>query len=285
MNKKKYLFVRESLVNFPDDIRSFKDLRFNPLHTKYNYRVGNSPNLFYRVIRDLNKSIAKVIYKRTSSNEEILQKIDQLGKGIILISNHDSGYDPVFVVGSMKSRLHTFALDNPFWDFFGIAEFFRKMAAIPVAARGNPKTMLIAREMLDREYALLVFPEANFVHKYRQIYGRTGFVRLAISANKPILPVGIQGVDHNHFVDFFPPLNRRIHVVYDKPYRIKDEFVNVYNSEPNEILLREIRDELMFKMRKYSKFSGLLPSHRNQLINYYKKNKENKFLIPDPDYA
>lgn len=271
-------------MSFMDDYRSAEKLRFSPLDDGNNYAVGKPANVSYYIFKAIGTTVARILYQPKLENESRLLKLDDVGKGAILVTNHDSGADPFFFVRNLKSRLHTFALDNPSWDIPLLGTAYHKVGVIPVAARGNSESTRVAKLILCKDWLVLMFPEANFVHKYRQIYGRTGFVRLSWETRKPIVPLGIRGIDHHHFLDFLPPLNRKVTVNFGRPRIIRDEIFEQY-PEPNEELILGIRDEIMREIRERSHYQGLRFAATKELYNYYQKLPRTEYTMVDPDFA
>ncbi len=271
-----------------DDYRSSDKLRIQQWPPKYrNGQVGTDPGTFYKTAKAILQGIGRTFYHPKYENEWVLRKLEEKGKGFIFASNHDSGYDPIVLIGSYKGKMYILALDNPWWDIKIIRSFMEKVAIIPVAWRGNNESMQVAIRILKSNYALLVFPESNFVHKRRKIYGRTGVAVMAAKTGAPILPLGIKGVDFRHFLDFLPPLTYRLTVNYSTPRIVKDEFRIGVDDVLDKTVARGITDEIMYEIRMASNYNGLLKRHAIELLRYYKssKFKHNTYTMPDPDFA
>ncbi len=131
--------------------------------------------------------------------------IDRLPKGrVIIVANH-SGQLPIdaMILGCslffdaeqprvIRAMIDRWAATLPF-----VSTFFNRLGSV-VGARDN------ARRLLERDEALLVFPEGvkgiskPFTQRYQlQDFG-TGFMRIAIETGAPILPVAVIGAEEQY---------------------------------------------------------------------------------------
>lgn len=266
-----------------DDYRSQKRLRINQWPPKFNYSAGYPTNLVYNLTKDFGGFIAKYILKEKFLNLEYMDYINKEKEGVIFVSNHDSGFDPLYIASKFKSRIHSLGVDNPMLDISIFRKFFEEIGVIAVAARGNVETMNTARKLLLANCTLLIYPEANFVHKYRNIYGHTGIAILASQTGRPVFPFGVQGVDYKHFLLFLPPLNTRVKVQFCIPRYVKEEYRISKGGFLEKEVARGITDEIMFDIRNASKYNGLTLEHAKTLYKYFKNFKTNKYTYQDPN--
>lgn len=131
--------------------------------------------------------------------------IDQLPAGrVIIVANH-SGQIPIdaMILGCsiffdterprvIRAMIDRWAASLPF-----VSTFFTRLGSV-VGARDN------ARRLLERDEALLVFPEGvrgiskPFTQRYQlQDFG-TGFMRIALETGAPILPVAVIGAEEQY---------------------------------------------------------------------------------------
>ncbi len=270
------------------DFRSADRLRINQWPPKYkNGQVGTDPGTFYKIAKAILQGIGRPFFRSKLENTWILRKLEQRGRGFIFASNHDSGYDPIMLIGDFKGKMYILALDNPWWDNEWVRTFMEKVAVIPVAWKGNNQSMEVAIRILKSNYALLVFPEGNFVHKRRKIYGRTGMAVMAAKTGVPIMPLGIKGIDYRHFLDFFPPLNRKVTINYQIPRLVRDEYRIAIDDVLDSTVARGITDEIMYEIRMASNFNGLKKEHALELLRYYRspRFKHNTYTMQDPDFV
>ncbi len=271
-----------------DDFRSADKLRIKQWPPKYkNGRVGTDPGAFYKIAKAILQGMGKPFLRPKLKNDWVLRRLEERGKGFIFASNHDSGYDPIMLIGNYMGKMYILALDNPWWDLKLVRSFMEKVAVIPVAWKGNNESMRVAIRILKSDYALLVFPEGNFVHKRRKIYGRTGMAVMSATTGAPILPIGILGVDYRHFLDFMPPLTYKITINYSIPRIVKDEYRIGVNEILDPVVARGITDEIMYEIRMASNFNGLLKKHAIELLRYYRSPKfvHNTYTMADPDFS
>jgi 1-acyl-sn-glycerol-3-phosphate acyltransferase len=131
--------------------------------------------------------------------------IDRLPKGrVVIVANH-SGQLPIdaMILGCslffdaeqprvIRAMLDRWAATLPY-----VSTFFTRLGSV-VGARDN------ARRLLERDEALLVFPEGvkgiskPFTQRYQlQDFG-TGFMRIALETGAPILPVAVIGAEEQY---------------------------------------------------------------------------------------
>ena len=113
------------------------------------------------------------------------------GGGLILISNHQSNWDPVFLGMNLKRRLHFMAKSElfslPFLSFI-----IKKLGAFPVK-RGfcGEKAIDVAVDLIKSGKVLAMFPEGHRSKNGNILKFKTGVVRIALKGNFKILPCSI----------------------------------------------------------------------------------------------
>jgi len=240
------------------------------------HKAGNSPSWKYKVLKAPIEVIARILYRPMHIGKV---NLDSLGSNAaIFVSNHDTGLDPAYISKIYKYQLHILALDNPWWDNSVVRRILRELGVIAVPPNGSASESFRASyNILNSGCTVYLFPEANFMHDKRVIHGKTGFSRLAIHTGKAILPIGICGIDYHHYLDFLPPLNRKIEVKFGRPRQVKKEFQVRYSEENDKEVVRGVRDEVMLQIRELSNYAGVLPEVRKELIEYYKDTKMDVF--------
>ncbi len=153
---------------------------------------------------------------------------------IVLAGNHLTNYDgfliqlflprPLFFMA--KAELH----ENPLLD-----TWLRQLGAFPVQ-RGERDEWAIdhAREVLDHQQVLAIFPEGTRSKGQGLRPAKTGAARFALAAGCPILPVTVQGTE-KMFKQF--PRRTRISIQVGEP---------IYPQEGESPLA--LTDRLMFTL-------------------------------------
>lgn len=275
-------------INLPrkshiDDHRSQGSLRFSQWPPKYDFSMGKPRNLIYNLVRNFGCTFAKFVFRVKFTNKQNIDYVNEHAEGHIFSSNHNSGMDPFYFASQVNGKIHTLALDNPLLDFSLFRIMFEKIGVIAVAARGNRDTLYDARMALSSDFSLLIYPEANFVHKYRNVLGHTGIAILSAKTGKPIMPIGILGLDYHYFLLVSPPFNRRITVDFGIPRYVKEEYRVKGDERIDPDIARGITDELMYDIRRMSHYAGLTPEHRDIAREYYKNFKTDQYTYQNPD--
>lgn len=122
------------------------------------------------------------------------ENIPTAGPGL-LVANHHTFLDPLFVAVPVKPRLAFMAWDRLF-DIPLFGWFIRKMKAFPVRLDSpGHSSFKAARDILARGELLVIFPQAGRVPPGGHIPFKPGFARLALDLGAPIHPVTIGGVE------------------------------------------------------------------------------------------
>jgi 1-acyl-sn-glycerol-3-phosphate acyltransferase len=170
---------------------------------------------------------------------------------VILASNHRSFLDSIFIPLVLRRRV-TFVAKAEYFDDPKTAWFFRSCGQIPIRREGgsaSERALASAADVLRAGNVFAIYPEGTrtrdgFLHR-----GHTGFARLAMRANVPIVPIGLVGTDAVQPVDSrMPKLFRSVTVRFGEP--IAPE--RYAGREHDRMALRELTDEIMFEIGQLS---------------------------------
>ena len=148
----------------------------------------NKTSLFYRCVRGSFWVYFKLFMAFKSQGQENIP-----GEGpVLLVSNHQSYFDPIVCSIGMRRELDFMARETLFKGWFGNA--IRKLNAFPV--RRGEADMRAIRDIVDRlsqQRAVMMFPEGTrssdgMIHDFKN-----GFVLIARKAKASIVPVAIDG--------------------------------------------------------------------------------------------
>ena len=145
--------------------------------------------LWYRSLQVLARILCALLFQiRISGRHHV-----PVTGGALLVANHQSYLDPVLVGAGVRRRLNYVARS----ELFGWAPFrwlIASLDAIPIRSErlglGGIRESL---RRLRRGRLVLIFPEGGRTPDGRMQELRPGFCTLAIRANVPVIPVGIQG--------------------------------------------------------------------------------------------
>ena len=151
------------------------------------------PTFIIRAVQLIGLVISKILWGiKFRGLENIPQNLES---GLIIVSNHQTYFDPFWICLKVRRKFRFMAWDKAF-EWFLIGRFIRYLGAFPVSLErgGTVKTMKQTLASLRDGATLVIFPEGsrefsdgNFL-KFK-----TGAARLAIEANVPILPVTVRG--------------------------------------------------------------------------------------------
>ena len=145
--------------------------------------------------------------------------------GFLIVANHQTYIDPVWICLPMRRRLRFMAIEKAFeWRFIG--PLIRYLGAFPVSEEigDTLKAMKQALRALRNGAALTVFPEGGREFADGEMFEfKTGAVRIALQAGVPILPVTINGGNRIWpQKQKYPRLFRRVEIIYHPIFVVKD---------------------------------------------------------------
>ena len=130
------------------------------------------------------------------------EKLRNQKSGFILCANHISMLDPVYLIFALtkKNRIHIMAKGELFKTKLG-AWFFYKVGAFPVNRGVGSEALKTATEILNKQEALMLFPEGTRSKDGKLGRGKMGAAMLVNATNTYVLPVSI--VTKNQKVKIF----------------------------------------------------------------------------------
>lgn len=172
--------------------------------------------------------------------------------GVLVVSNHQSHFDPPLVGAGCRRQMNYFARAS----LFGFAPFrwlIQSLDAIPVDLEGlGLAGIKETLRRLRRGEMVVIFPEGSRTWDGEVGPFQRGFVTLAVRGRAAILPVAIEGA-----FDAWPRWRRfprlgTIHVCYGEP--LSAEEVRQCGEEE---LMREVRErvlECLAELRRHPAF-------------------------------
>ena len=141
------------------------------------------------VIKFIFKIFAIIMYRPKILGKENLPEEG----GALLCPNHVHNLDAAVVVAMFKRKVNVLAKEELFknkflcWiaDLFGIYPVKREKA--------DMQAIKISLKLLKKDELLLIFPEGTRNGMAKGVKPKNGAVLIAATANKPIIPIGIQG--------------------------------------------------------------------------------------------
>lgn len=182
-----------------------------------------------KIIKFILKLLVIIVYRPKIVGLENIEE----GKGALICPNHVHALDSAVIVLTNKRKINILAKEELFKNGFvrWLADIF---GVYPVSRqKKSMESIKISLKLLKNNELLLIFPEGTRNGMAKGVKPKDGAVKLAIKANVPIIPVGIQG----SFKVF-----KKVKVNIGKP---------IYYSEyKEEINNREKLDELINDLMK-----------------------------------
>ncbi len=155
----------------------------------------------------------------------------------LICPNHVHALDSAIIVAKFKRKVRVLAKEELYKN--GFIRFIAKIFGVYPVKPDNKsmESVKISLKILKNRELLMLFPEGTRNGMAKGVKPKDGAIKLAIKANVPIIPVGIQG-------DFKPFKKIKINIGEPIYYTEYKEGIN------NRELLEELTQELMKKIVK-----------------------------------
>jgi 1-acyl-sn-glycerol-3-phosphate acyltransferase len=199
-------------------------------------------------------SVLRPAIKHYSHPEVVgLENLADVSPPLIFAANHSSHMDTPLLLNSLPKELRHKTLVTAASDYFFSKRwlgFFVSVAigAVPMDRVASKKTLVDVDRLLADEWCLIIYPEGSRTLDGRLYRGRTGIARLALSAQAPIVPVGITGT-----YDAMPagrswPVHAKVQVHFGKPLKFGRYRLGV----ADQLVLRAITDQVIYEIMMLS---------------------------------
>ena len=162
---------------------------------------------------------------------------------LIVVANHQSNFDPPLLSPSIPRRIRFLAKDSIFKGPAIASWFLREYGAYPLKRTGiDVGAHRWALDQLRRDGVIAVFPEGTRSRGGMK-RARPGIVRLALTTQAPILPVGITGTERlGTWLRVLNPTGR-ITVTIGRPFTLP-----VIEGKPSPAVMDSLTDMVMRKV-------------------------------------
>lgn len=137
----------------------------------------------------------------------------------IVVANHDSLSDPLFLGAALERPLH-FLAKRELWSNRIVGRLLDALGGIPVERRRGDLTAVAAlARVLDRDDAVAIFPQGTVLGGDERPWQR-GAARLALTTGAPLVPVAIVGAADALRPGTRRPRLARVRVVVGEPIAV-----------------------------------------------------------------
>ena len=165
---------------------------------------------------------------------------------LVVIANHMSNVDSSLLGSGIPRRLNYLAKDDIFQAGGPIGRWFlTNYGAFPIDRAGaDARAFRWALRMLQRDAALVIFPEGTRSRNAQMNQAKRGAVSLILKSGAPVLPVGITGTERlHHFLRVANPTGR-IRVNIGQPFSLPS-----IEGRPSREVLESLTTEVMSRVR------------------------------------
>jgi 1-acyl-sn-glycerol-3-phosphate acyltransferase len=183
-----------------------------------------------------------------------LENLADVSPPLILAANHSSHMDTPIILNSLPPELRRKTLVAAASDYFFAKRWLGLFVSVAIGAvpidrqAASKQTMDDVDRLLADKWCLVVYPEGSRTLDGRLYRGKTGIARLALSAQVPIVPVGVSGT-----YDAMPagrswPVSGHVQVRFGKPLTFDRYRLGV----ADQLVLRAITDQVMYEIMMLS---------------------------------
>jgi len=223
----------------------FTDRRSGLERRAFDRRASLLVNVFYRLTKPVVRAILYLFWIREVKGIENVPKLDS---GII-VANHSSYLDFFITSAVIRRRLYFLAARE--LHRVSILRWFMRYNERIYLDREKPGVRYFREvvKILHQNKLVVIFPEGSRSVDGKVHKGKFGFVKLAIVARVPIIPMGISGTFDVFPRDVcFPRFSRRCKLHIGKPIFLD----KCFGKKTNKDALQKIADDIMQKISNLS---------------------------------
>ena len=206
--------------------------------------------MLYTLTRKVLGPVARLIYRPVIEGRENIPRTGPL----LLASNHLSFVDSI-VIPLVTPRRVVFLAKSEYFTGHGIRgalerSLFTAVGSVPIqrgTAGAAQEALDSALEILKDGLAFGIYPEGTRSRDGRLYRGRTGVAWLALTAECPVVPVGLSGTQDIQPVGSRIPRVRKITIRFGKPL----DFSYLQGAKPGAAR-REATDAIMAAIQELS---------------------------------
>jgi len=230
----------------------FSERRLKSERRAFDRRAPLLVSIFYRLTKPIVRAILYLFWIGE------VKKIENVPKssGAIIAVNHSSYLDFFIISAAIRRRLYFLAAQELHRVRF-LKWFMRYNERIYLdRERPGVKYFREVVKILQQKKLVVLFPEGTRSKDGKIHRGKLGFVKLAIVARVPIIPIAISGTfDVYSRQGRFPRLSHSCKVHVGEPVFLNEYF----GKKTSKNVLQEIADDIMEEISKLSKIPVAFP--------------------------
>lgn len=199
--------------------------------------------MLYQVLQRVIPPVAKAIWRPEITG---LENVPTSGP-IILASNHRSFADSV-VIPIVVPRKVVFLAKSDYFEGPGIKGWLTKQWFVGIGMLGVDRddtkaalqSLELAEDVLGRGEAFGIYPEGTRSRDGLLYRGRTGVAQLALTANCPVIPVGLRGTENLQPVGSNRLRLAKVQIAFGEPIVPGTRFDDMAKGKARRVLTDEI---------------------------------------------
>lgn len=185
-----------------------------------------------KILKAIFKVVAIILYRPKIIGKENIPQ----STAAIICPNHVHALDSAVIVVMAKRKVNVLAKEELYIN--GFVRWVASVFGIYPVKKGKKslESMKISLKLLKKNELLMIFPEGTRKGLAKGVKPKNGAIKLAIRAEVPIIPVGVQGSFK---------LFRKVKLNIGKPISYNKYSEEVNNKEILDNLTKDLMDEIV----------------------------------------
>ena len=185
-----------------------------------------------KILKAIFKVVAIILYRPKIIGKENIPQ----STAAIICPNHVHALDSAVIVVMAKRKVNVLAKEELYIN--GFVRWVASVFGIYPVKKGKKslESMKISLKILKKNELLMIFPEGTRKGLAKGVKPKNGAIKLAIRAEVPIIPVGVQGSFK---------LFRKVKLNIGKPISYNKYSEEVNNKEILDNLTKDLMDEIV----------------------------------------
>lgn len=204
-------------------------------------KIHYAPPIIIEFIRYFGTFVSKILWRIEFHGTENIPQ--DLKKGLLVVSNHQSYFDPFWICFPIHRKFRFMAWDAA-TEWFFVGRMIRFLGAFPVSLKGKKakKALIESLRSLKDGATLIIFPEGSREFSDGKLLPfKPGAVRIAMDSGVPILPVSISGANKVWAQDIKFPRPRKVKLFYHPIVEIPQLSEGIEEHQLAEDLTEKLR--------------------------------------------
>ncbi|MBI4649887.1 1-acyl-sn-glycerol-3-phosphate acyltransferase [Candidatus Desantisbacteria bacterium] len=197
--------------------------------------------ILYYLTHIISSIICKIFFRLEVKG---IENIPKKG-GVLLVSNHVSNMDPIFIPTVVWRRKFNFLAKEELFRIPIIAAYFRRIKMFPIKrGKGDLGAIKKAIDLLNKGEMLLLFPEGTRSPNGELLPAQPGTAMIALKSGATLVPSYIHGTEKVLPKGAKFPKFKKVTVYFGEPFTLKNNQTSLDSKEKYKIIGEEIMGKI-----------------------------------------